>query len=100
MESRPTKATPDVAICGVNLQNGTQVLDCVRELIAGAQNASDALHGRNRPLVMLQSLFVALHGTVKILHLLRKRTYMESTKAIRAIGQCDAPYLDWSRRTR
>jgi hypothetical protein len=28
------------------------------------------LHGRNGPLVVLQGLFITLHGAVKILHLL------------------------------
>ena len=65
-----TKAAPDIAIGRVDLQDRAQVLNSMRELVARPQYTSNALHGRNGPLVVLQGLFVALHGAVKILHLL------------------------------
>ena len=68
--SQLTKAAPDIAIGRINLQDGAQVLNGVRELVARAQYTGDALHGRDGPLVVLQGLFIALHGAVKILHLL------------------------------
>lgn len=71
-----TKATPDVAVCRVDLQDSAQILDCSGKGILGAQDAGDALHRRHGPLVELQSLFVALHGAIIVLHLLREGAHL------------------------
>jgi hypothetical protein len=72
-ELQLTEAAPNITIGGIDLQNGAQVLYSSREGILGAQDTCDPLHGWDRPLVELQSLLVALHGTVVVLHLLRER---------------------------
>jgi hypothetical protein len=68
--SRLTEAAPDVAVGGVDLQNGAQILDRGGESIFGAQDACNAHHGWHRPLVEFQGLLIALHGAVKVVHLL------------------------------
>jgi hypothetical protein len=70
------EAAPNVAIGLVDFEDSAQVFDSCRKGILGAQNACDALHSRHRPLVELEGLFVALHGTVIVLHLLRQRTHL------------------------
>lgn len=68
-ERRLTEAAPDIAVGRVDLENGAQILDRGREGILCSQDAGDALHGRHRPLVEFQGLFVALYGAVVVLHL-------------------------------
>jgi uncharacterized membrane protein YeaQ/YmgE (transglycosylase-associated protein family) len=68
------EATPNVTIGLVDLENSAQVFDSCWEGIFGAQNTRDTLHSWHRPLVEFQGLFVALHGAVVVLHLLRERT--------------------------
>jgi hypothetical protein len=65
-----TEASPNIAIGRFDLQNGFQILYSSWEGILGAQDTGDALHGWNRPLVELQSLVIALHSAVVVLHLL------------------------------
>lgn len=65
-----TETAPDVTVCGVNFQNGAQVLYSGWKSILGTQDAGNALHSRYRPLVELQGLLVTLHGAVVVLHLL------------------------------
>lgn len=65
-----TETAPDVAIGRVNLQDSAQVLDSLRKRVLGAQDARDTLHGWHRPLVVLERKLIALHGAVKVLHLL------------------------------
>ncbi len=65
-----TKTAPDIAIGRVDLEDGAQVLNSLRERILGAQDTRDALHGGHRPLVVLERKLVALHGAVEVLHLL------------------------------
>lgn len=67
-----TEAAPNIAIGLVDLEDSTQVFDSCWKGIFGAQNARDTLHSWHRPLVELQGLFVALHGAVVVLHLLRE----------------------------
>ena len=64
------KTAPDVAIGRVNLQNSAQILYGLGERVFGTQDARDTLHGWHRPLVVLERKLVALHGAVKVLHLL------------------------------
>lgn len=64
------KTAPDVAVGRVNFENGAQILYGLRKRVLGAQDARDPLHGRHRPLVVLERKLVALHGAVKVLHLL------------------------------
>lgn len=71
---RRTEAAPDIAIGGIDLENGAQVLDGSGEGVLCAQDAGHALHGRDRPLIELEGLFVALHSAVVVLHLLREGT--------------------------
>lgn len=70
-----TEAAPDVAVGWVDFQDGAQVFHSRRESVLGAQNTSNTLHSWHRPLIELQGLFVALHGTIEVLHLLRERAY-------------------------
>jgi hypothetical protein len=65
-----TKTAPDVAIRGIDFQDGAQILDRGGERIFCAQDACDAHHGWHRPLIELQGLLVTLHGAVKVVHLL------------------------------
>lgn len=65
-----TKTTPDIAIGGIDLQDCAQVLDRGREGIFCAQDTCDADHGWHGPLIELQRLLVALHGTIVVIHLL------------------------------
>lgn len=65
-----TKTTPDFAISLVDLQDRAQILYGLWEEVFGAQNARDTLHGRDRPLIALQGLLIALDSTVQVLHLL------------------------------
>lgn len=65
-----TKAAPNIAVGRIDLEDGAQILDGRGEGVLGAQDARNALHSGDRPLVVLQGLLVALHGAVKVLHLL------------------------------
>lgn len=64
-----TKTAPDVAVGGVYLENGAQILYSLGKRVLGAQDACNALHGWHRPLVVLECELIALHGTLEVLHL-------------------------------
>lgn len=69
-----TETTPDLAIGGIDLQDGPEVFDRLWEMVLRAQDGGNAHHGGHRPLIVLESLFIALVGTVQVLHLLRQAT--------------------------
>jgi hypothetical protein len=88
-----TETAPNVAIGLIDFEDSAQVLDSCREGVFGAQDACDTLHSWHRPLVELQGLFVALHGTVVVLHLLREGACWVSVCSLGAHNGCMLTHL-------
>lgn len=70
-----TQATPGLTAGGIQLQDILEILDGLGKLFLGAQDARDGVHGRDRPLVVAQSLFVRIHRTIEVTHQFSQATY-------------------------
>jgi len=69
------QATPGLAAGGIQFQDILKVLDGLGELLLGAQDARDGIHGGDGPLVVAQRLFIRVHSTVKVAHEFSQAAY-------------------------
>jgi hypothetical protein len=70
-----TQAAPGLTAGWIQLQDILEILDGLGELLLGAQDARDGVHGGDRPLVVAQSLFVRIHRTIEVTHQFSQATY-------------------------
>ena len=69
------QATPGLAAGRVQFQDILKVLNGLGELLLGAQDARDGVHGRDGPLIVAQRLFIRIHSTVKVAHEFSQAAY-------------------------
>lgn len=83
------QTTPGLAAGRVQFQDILKVLDGLGELLLGAQDARDGIHGRDGPLIVAQCLFIRIHGTVKVAHEFSQAAY----KATESIHDGDGVFV-------
>ena len=62
------QTAPDLSVVRFALEDLVQVLDCIGEIVASAQDGGDGEHGGNGEFVEGENAFVGLNGAILIAH--------------------------------